>query len=343
MSNTPPPVGPSGQPLPPGLDPDAFSPFGTGGAQPTAPANQPPSNPSAGLHPGDPAQEPTLVDSPAAPYQTDFQPGQPYAEPAASTAGQGYGGSDPGAWQPYAHSGEGDGFIPPQGPSYPEYDNHYVEPSNRANPVLLVVSGLLALLVLGGGGFFFYSQNQAAKAEQAAQIAKAESEAKSAKEEAKKAQEESKKAQEAQQAAAKQAEEAEKKAAEEAAKAAEAQAAQAAQANQAAPAPAAPAPAAPARRGPGVRPKIRDTEILGSGCTPGTNHLPNGTWFGFAYDQGNDVMHFDLVCLHRSGKIDNDNAKLRKLNANGFQYPESSFVGITVENGTITNLWFEGS
>lgn len=341
MSNTPPPVGPGGQPLPPGLDPDAFSPFGSAGSQPTPPAPQSPSGPPPGpAHPGDVASEPTVVDTPAAPYQTDFQPGQPYAPTFGPVADPGNHGGEPGAWQPYAQEGQGSGFVPPQGPNYPEYDDHYAEPSNRVNPVLLAVSGLLALLVLGGGGFFFYSQIQAAKAEQAAQIAKAESEAKAAKEEAKKAQEESKKAQEAQAAAAKQAEEAEKKAAEEAAKAAEAQAAQAAQANQPAPAPA--APAAPAKRGPGVRPKIRDTEILGSGCTPGTNHLPNGTWFGFAYDQGNDVMHFDLVCLHRSGKIDNDNDKLRKLNANGFQYPESSFVGITVENGTITNLWFEG-
>lgn len=317
MTNTPPPSGPGGQPLPPGLDPDAFSPFGTGSPQPD-PTSPPPSPGDGQGHPSGPAYEPTVVDSQAAPYQTDFQPGD-------------------------GHGGAGDGFTPPPAPDYYGYDDHYAEPSNRTNPLLMVISGLLALIVLGGGGYFFYAQNQAAKAEQAAQIAKAESEAQAAKEEAKKALEESKKAQEAQEAAAKQAAEAEKKAAEEAAKAA--QAAQAAQAPQApgVPAPAPAAPAAPARRGPGVRPKIKDTEILGSGCTPGTNHLPNGTWFGFAYDKGNDVMHFDLVCLHRTGKIDNDNDKLRTLNANGFQYPESSFVGITVENGTVTNLWYEGS
>lgn len=328
MSNTPPPSSPGGQPLPPGLDPDAFSPFGAGQAQ-AGPVTPPTTSPGETQNqPSNQAFEPTVVDNQAAPYQTDFQPGL----------------SDPSSPPPFSgqgHSGAGDGFTPPQSPDHHAYNNYHTEPSNGTNPVLLLISGLLALIVLGGGGIFLYSQNQAAKAEQAAQIAKAESEAQAAKEEAKKAQEESKQAQEAQQAAVKQAEEAEKKASEEATKAA--QVAQANPGTQAAPAPAAPAPVAPARRGPGVRPRIKDTEILGNGCTPGTNHLPNGTWFGFAYDQGNDVMHFDLVCLHRSGRIDNDNDKLRKLNANGFQYPEGSFVGVTVQNGTITNLWFEGS
>lgn len=35
---------------------------------------------------------------------------------------------------------------------------------------------------------------------------------------------------------------------------------------------------------------------LGSGCTPGTEQLPDGRWFGFAVDANGDELVFDLAC-----------------------------------------------
>lgn len=41
-----------------------------------------------------------------------------------------------------------------------------------------------------------------------------------------------------------------------------------------------------------------DTNLLasGSGCTPGSNELPDGEWFGFIVDASADVIEFDLAC-----------------------------------------------
>jgi hypothetical protein len=36
----------------------------------------------------------------------------------------------------------------------------------------------------------------------------------------------------------------------------------------------------------------------GSGCSPGTTDLPDGTWFGFVEAAGADVLNFDLACWY---------------------------------------------
>lgn len=34
----------------------------------------------------------------------------------------------------------------------------------------------------------------------------------------------------------------------------------------------------------------------GSGCTPGTDHLPDGIWYGMVVDSGAGDLEFDLIC-----------------------------------------------
>jgi hypothetical protein len=42
---------------------------------------------------------------------------------------------------------------------------------------------------------------------------------------------------------------------------------------------------------------LGSTPALGSGCAPGTDYLPDGVWFGWIADVGNDAIEFDLACL----------------------------------------------
>lgn len=55
---------------------------------------------------------------------------------------------------------------------------------------------------------------------------------------------------------------------------------------------------------------------LGSGCSPGTDLLPDGIWFGWIDDVGTDSIEFDLACLW-PGRLEpaasNEAAKIRTL------------------------------
>ena len=48
-------------------------------------------------------------------------------------------------------------------------------------------------------------------------------------------------------------------------------------------------------RNPGQSPE--SSAAVGSGCSPGTDLLPDGVWFGWVTDFGTDQVDFDLACL----------------------------------------------
>ncbi|WP_336249191.1 hypothetical protein [Stomatohabitans albus] len=323
MSTPQPPHRTNGPSLPPGYDPTAFDPFGHQ-------AETTPQPPRTDDHQRRSDQQEPLTELPS------------YDEEHLAT-------DDPTAWAwepspqpqqeettppftPGGYTQMGVGHEPRIGNPEPRSETA----REGVSKILIGLVSSLLLIVIAGGGYWFYLNDQAVKAEQQAKLEEAERE---------KARIESENI----------ALESEKQAAAEAAKQREeALEQQLAQASQPATQPIPPVtptpvePAAPAQpngshwKPPQARPPQRSSGLLGSGCTPQTDHLPNGTWFGFASDEGNDTMRFDLVCLYADGRIRNDNSKLRVLNANGFQYPEGSFVGIVVSDGVITNLWLEG-
>ncbi len=55
---------------------------------------------------------------------------------------------------------------------------------------------------------------------------------------------------------------------------------------------------------------------MGSGCSPGTDHLPDGVWFGWIEDIAASSLDFDLACLW-SGRVEpaasNDAARVRTV------------------------------
>lgn len=52
-----------------------------------------------------------------------------------------------------------------------------------------------------------------------------------------------------------------------------------------------------ASRASNTTPTISTNELAeGSGCTPGTDHLPDGTWYGQVVATGLDEIEFDLAC-----------------------------------------------
>ena len=59
--------------------------------------------------------------------------------------------------------------------------------------------------------------------------------------------------------------------------------------------------------------------ILGSGCTPGAEELPDGVWFGMVIDYTSDDITFDLACWIADDNepngylIQNDNPALRTI------------------------------
>jgi hypothetical protein len=60
-----------------------------------------------------------------------------------------------------------------------------------------------------------------------------------------------------------------------------------------------------ARSGPwGPDRPFGNQEANGSGCTPGTDTLPDGTWFGFVDRLDGDRMIFDLACLFTGDRAD---------------------------------------
>ena len=65
-------------------------------------------------------------------------------------------------------------------------------------------------------------------------------------------------------------------------------------------------------RNPGQSPE--SSAAVGSGCSPGTDLLPDGVWFGWVTDFGTDQVDFDLACLW-PGRLDpaagNDASRVR--------------------------------
>ncbi|MDX1469153.1 MAG: hypothetical protein R3258_07405, partial [Acidimicrobiia bacterium] len=59
--------------------------------------------------------------------------------------------------------------------------------------------------------------------------------------------------------------------------------------------------------------------VLGSGCTPGADTLPDGVWFGMVTDYSNDGITFDLACWIADDnepngyRIENENPSLRSI------------------------------
>ena len=341
-----------------GADPSPWAPTASAAQIGNDPAGGRDDEPS-GTPPG--ADEPTVVDLPPPPYQTDYHPGQPYPQPQpvaghpsppAGVAGPDYQGAGmpsdpPPVYPPYA-SGDGHGgYEPPVPPFGFEDDGYDDDPNeNRANPILVLISGILMAVVLAGGGYIWFSQNQAAKTNQQKALEAAQSEAKIAQEEAKKAQEEAKKAQDA---AKQQIEEAAKKASEEAARAS------AAASLSPVPSPAASQPAAPAPPASPAQPTqlAQPTKPakpakpaspnrgnpLGNGCTPGGNTLPDGIWYAYAWEEDGGMVGFDLVCYYTDGSVTNDNTKKRVMPAETGYYPSGGLTGLEVSGGIIIDMW----
>jgi len=57
--------------------------------------------------------------------------------------------------------------------------------------------------------------------------------------------------------------------------------------------------------------------FYGSGCSPGSDRLPDGIWFGYIDQADRAVISFDLMCFgpgpEGPGEITNSNAKLRTV------------------------------
>lgn len=56
---------------------------------------------------------------------------------------------------------------------------------------------------------------------------------------------------------------------------------------------------------------------LGSGCSPGTDRLPDGVWFGWLEDAGSSHVEFDLACLwpgRAEPAVSNDSSQIREVN-----------------------------
>lgn len=383
MSNNPPPPGPGGQPLPPGLDPDAFTPFGTGPDQGSTPPSSVPSANSPQGSGGDAlpaheitdpnlgADEPTVADTPSPDsaeatvkdepqglYQSEIKPGSPYpTEPSPSesaeqtiTAGpadQGQSTGQPSQDQQTGQANLADhdmadgqdggydgGDLPPYGSDRYGYPDHHPEQPNKANAMLILLSGVLSAIILAGGGYIWFAQNQAAKTNSQRAVEAAQSEAKVAQAEAQKAHEEAKKALEE---AKRQAEEATKKASEAAAKATAAPTAPTSGA------PVAPAPTARPTSPPAAKPQPAPTKDrgtpLGNGCTPGDNQLSDGTWYAYVWDEDDGIVSFDLVCYYADGSVTNDNKKIRSLPSSTDWDPEGGLIGFDVSGGVIVNMW----
>jgi hypothetical protein len=70
--------------------------------------------------------------------------------------------------------------------------------------------------------------------------------------------------------------------------------------------------------GPNPDRALGDSLAVGSGCSPGTDSLPGGVWFGWVTDSTTARIEFDLACLW-PGRIKaaagNDALQIRTISA----------------------------
>lgn len=316
-------------------------------ADPSSQADTP--TPKEPTQPYRPEEETTLITpGEPSPYQEDFRPGEPYPIPDEPPADdQEYLDEDP-----YQN-----GFLFPVDSDEDASGPYGYARAGQDEPIgvngwLVVLSGVLAVIIVIGGGWIFFQTNQAAKTSQQRAVEIAQSERDVAREEVKKAQEE---ARQARQEADKRVAELEK----EVAKASEA-AERAREAARRTPTPspsttpsqtptrsASPSPS----RTPSTRPSATPSALippqepdpnqvaLGNGCTPRSNAIPDGIWYGFGYDRGG-VLEFDMVCLYANGTIDNRSGTIRTIDGPFFD-PQGELIGIQVNGGRIIQMWFE--
>jgi hypothetical protein len=92
-----------------------------------------------------------------------------------------------------------------------------------------------------------------------------------------------------------------------------------------------------------VAPLPGSNGMLGSGCTPGADSLPDGIWFGWIEAVRSDAISFDLTCLEAGSpaRAINDNPRMRDIaTAQGIpvQQLDPGPVWIYVNGGVATEI-----